>query len=125
MPVKNILFDLDGTLLPMDQEAFVNEYTSRLAAYMAPYGYDPKLLVKGLWAGTGAMVKNTSGRTNEEVFWEVFSAIVGKDGRVDLDTFENFYRTEFQKVQQSCGFAPQSAGIVRGLRARGFKVILE
>ena len=49
MPVKNILFDLDGTLLPMDQERFAHSYTKRLAAYMAPYGYDPELLIKALW----------------------------------------------------------------------------
>jgi len=44
MPSKTIFFDLDGTLLPMDQELFVHSYTKRLAKYMAPYGYDPELL---------------------------------------------------------------------------------
>ena len=29
---KTLLFDLDGTLLPMDQEQFVQSYFSRLAA---------------------------------------------------------------------------------------------
>ena len=48
MPIKTILFDLDGTLLPMDQEAFVNAYTKLLAMYMVPYGYDPQLLIKAL-----------------------------------------------------------------------------
>ena len=36
MPIKTIFFDLDGTLLPMDQEAFVKIYTKGLAAHMAP-----------------------------------------------------------------------------------------
>ena len=44
MPIKTIFFDLDGTLLPMDQEAFVKAYTKGLAGYMMPYGYDPEKL---------------------------------------------------------------------------------
>ena len=36
--IKMILFDLDGTLLPMDQEIFTKKYFKRLAAKLAPYG---------------------------------------------------------------------------------------
>ena len=36
--LTTILFDLDGTLLPMDQEVFVKDYLNRLAAKMVPYG---------------------------------------------------------------------------------------
>ena len=56
-----ILFDLDGTLLPMDQEEFTNGYFKLLAAKMAPHGYEPKSLVDALWMGVGAMVKNDGG----------------------------------------------------------------
>ena len=124
MSVKNIFFDLDGTLLPMDQELFVKNYTKRLAMYMAPYGYDPELLIKGLWTGTGAMVKNDGTITNEARFWSIFCPIVGKDALADLDKFEQFYRTDFQNVKECCGFAPRAAETVRRLRERGFRVIL-
>ena len=33
---KAILFDLDGTLLPMEQEVFVKDYLGRMAAFLAP-----------------------------------------------------------------------------------------
>lgn len=124
MSVKTVLFDLDGTLLPMDQEAFVHDYTKRLAMYMAPYGYDPRLLIKALWAGTGAMVKNDGSRTNEDVFWQVFCTVVGKDARADEPVFETFYHTEFQKARASCGFAPEAAETVRRLKERGIRVVL-
>ena len=124
MPIKTIFFDLDGTLLPMDQEAFVKAYTKGLAGYMMPYGYDPEKLIKGLWAGTGAMVKNDGRCTNETLFWQVFNPIVGKDARSDEKLFERFYHTDFHKAKDACGFAPQAAEIVRGLKARGFRVVL-
>ena len=124
MSIKTIFFDLDGTLLPMDQELFVKSYTKRLAKYMVPHGYDPQVLIKGLWDGTGAMIKNNGAATNETVFWNVFNAIVGFDARKDLDKFDDFYRTDFQNAKESCGFAPKAADTVRRLRQRGFGVVL-
>lgn len=124
MSVKNIFFDLDGTLLPMDQDRFVEAYTTRLAAYVVPYGYDPELLVKALWRGTGAMVKNNGTRTNENAFWEVFSALVGKDARADLAIFDQFYQTDFQQVQNVCGFTPRAAETIGLLKEKGFRLIL-
>ena len=124
MPIKTILFDLDGTLLPMDQEVFVKTYMKLLAAKMAPYGYDPQLLVKGLWDGTAAMVKNDGRSTNETVFWNTFCALMGRDARKDEAVFEAFYREEFQRARAVCGFAPQAAETVRGLKKRGFRVVL-
>ena len=124
MAIKNILFDLDGTLLPMDQDIFVEKYTKGLAKHMMPYGYDPQLLIKGLWKGTGAMIKNDGSRTNEEVFWEVFSAVLGRDARADIDTIEQFYLTDFQNVKNDCGFNASSAEIINMLKSNGFNLIL-
>ena len=69
---NTILFDLDGTLLPMDQNKFLDSYMSKMAAYMAPYGFEGKLLHKAMWSGVGAMVMNDGKLRNEEVFWNRF-----------------------------------------------------
>ena len=55
--IKVVMFDLDGTLLPMDQEKFVNEYFSGLGKKLAPYGYDPQTVVGAVFQGVKAMVK--------------------------------------------------------------------
>ena len=59
-----ILFDLDGTLLPMDNDLFIKTYLGLLVKKMAPSGYDKDLLVASLWKGTGARIKN-DGSKNE------------------------------------------------------------
>ena len=79
MMIDTVLFDLDGTLLPMDQEEFVNMYLGLMAKHMAPYGYEPKHLAAAIWAGTHAMVQNDGSRTNEEVFWADFCHIFGEN----------------------------------------------
>ena len=121
---KAIFFDLDGTLLPMDQEVFLKAYLGGLAKKMAPHGYDPELLVKSIWKGTGAMVMNDGRARNDDVFWNTFSAIYGRDTRVDEPVFEEFYHNEFQEVSKSCGFDPRAAEAIREIKAMGYRVVL-
>ena len=124
MKLTTILFDLDGTLLPMDQDVFVKAYMNRLAAKVAPLGYDPKKLVETMWAGTGAMVKNDGSARNEDVFWKVFAGVFGEEARKDKPVFDEFYRNEFQLVKESCGFEARSSKLIEGLKERGYRLIL-
>ena len=124
MKIKTVMFDLDGTLLPMDQDQFTKYYFGLLAKKLAPYGYDAEQLISGIWAGTAAMVKNDGSCTNEEAFWKKFSALMGEKVVEDKPLFEEFYRVEFQGARASCGFAPQAAGLVAKLKAAGYRVLL-
>lgn len=124
MRIKAVLFDLDGTLLPMDQEIFIKAYFKGLAGKLAPLGYNPDQLIKSVWMGTEAMVKNNGDKTNEEVFWDLFASVFGANVRDDEPHFEEFYRTDFQKVQAVCGFEPKAAEVVRALKGKGVRVAL-
>ena len=63
MSIKHILFDLDGTLLPMVQDEFVKFYMPLLAKSYTDAGVsiDPKKFIGAVWAGYEAMVKNRAG----------------------------------------------------------------
>ena len=124
MSIKAVLFDLDGTLLPMDQEAFTHRDFKLRAVQLAPYGYDPKELVSGIWTGTKAMVMNDGSCTNEEAFWDRFSKIFGDQVREHEPVFAEFYRQEFQGVKNACGYVPAAAEVVTALKERGIRVIL-
>lgn len=122
--ITTVLFDLDGTLLPMDQDEFTRYYFKLLAAKLAPRGYEPKALIDGIWAGTAAMVKNDGQCTNEEAFWNCFAAIFGEQVRADEPVFAAFYANEFSGAKAACGFDARAAEIVRGLKERGYRVAL-
>lgn len=124
MTLKSVFFDLDGTLLPMDQEKFIQGYFGRLCQKMAPFGYDPKLLIKGIWAGTEAVVKNDGSCTNEERFWQVFPTICGKDVLNHVKTLDEYYAKEFQQVQSDCGFNPNAAKVVEFVKDLGLTPVL-
>ena len=72
------MFDLDGTLLPMDLESFTDTYFGLLAQKAAPYGYEPKTLVAAVWRGTKAMIANDGACPNDQRFWETFAGELGE-----------------------------------------------
>lgn len=124
MSITTVLFDLDGTLLPMDQDVFVKDYFGRIAAKLAPQGYDPKKLVDTIWRGTGAMVKNDGSKTNEEAFWKLAVSVYGDKIVLDKHFFDEFYETEFDKIKAVCGFHPAASEIVHSLKEKEYRVAL-
>ena len=53
--MKAILFDLDGTLLPLDEKLFVDIYFTELSKVFSDYNIDSKKLVETIWTATGDM----------------------------------------------------------------------
>ena len=124
MSIKAVLFDLDGTLLPMDQDTFIKAYLGGMAKKLAPHGYNPDELVKAVYAGMKAMTMNNGSNTNEVAFWNAFTSILGDEVRNDMPIFNEFYRNEFQEVKNICGFLPEAATTVRKLKEMGYRVAL-
>ena len=124
MKITTVLFDLDGTLLPMDQSVFVKAYFGGLARRLAPHGYEPQKLIDSIWQGTAAMVKNDGKVTNEERFWQSFEAAYGKNARADEEYFAAFYREDFDKVSTSCGYTPAARKVIDTVKACGLRTAL-
>ena len=124
MSIKMVLFDLDGTLLPMDQEVFIKAYFGGLARKLVPHGYDKDTLIKGIWTGTAAMVKNNGEKLNEAVFWDEFCKICGEGAINDIPLFDEFYANDFCRVKDSCGYNEKAAQTVRELKEMGLRVAL-
>ena len=121
--IKAVLFDLDGTLLPMDQDTFLKAYFGGISAHLAPFGYVPEELIKAIWKGTMAMIKNNGEKSNEAVFWDFFSTIYGEKVRDDEPKFEEFYREKFPAVKAVCGYNPKSRELLDLLHDRIYLLI--
>ncbi len=122
VPYKAVLFDLDGTLLPLDQDTFVKVYFTHLTEYMAKLGYDPKEYIGNIMKSTFAMKENDGSRTNEAVFWESYCGAYGEEARGDEAALEQFYLTDFSRTRAVTGTDPAAAETVRRLKAKGISV---
>ncbi len=122
--IEVVLFDLDGTLLPMDQDVFVQTYFGLLAKNLSNYGYEPKKLIESIWLGTKSMIMNDGKQTNEKVFWNTMSNIYGPNVINDESKFESFYINDFPLVKNSCGFDKRANEVIKFLKSKGYRLIL-
>ncbi|MBQ5590828.1 MAG: HAD family hydrolase [Clostridia bacterium] len=124
MNIKAILFDLDGTLLPMDLDVFINEYFKGISEKLVPYGYNPKELINAIMLGTKAMIKNDGELTNEQVFWKSFCSVMGEQCKDDEPIFDDYYKTDFIKTKSVCGYNDLVPFIVKTIKDYGIKMVL-
>ena len=123
--IKAVFFDLDGTLLPMDQDVFVKHFSGNLAIKMVTEkGYDGKLFGKAVWGSIGAMSVNDGSMTNEERFWNVYCGVMGPEAREDNEDFLSFYMNEFQQTKNVCGFDKRADEIIKLVKAKGLTAVL-
>ena len=122
--IEVVLFDLDGTLLPMDQDVFVQTYFGLLAKNLSNYGYEPKKLIESIWLGTKSMIMNDGKHTNEKVFWNTMSNIYGPNVINDESKFESFYINDFPLVKNSCGYDKRANEVIKFLKSKGYRLIL-
>lgn len=124
---KNVLFDLDGTLLPMDMDAFTKLYFGSLCKRFCPVlGVEPEVLVNAVWKGTAAMVKNDNSKTNKERFWEVASNECNMDLTHYIEQFDDYYLSEFieaKRATRQTPFAKKCVEFVRQKLPEGGKLI--
>lgn len=119
-----VMFDMDGTLLPMDYDAFEKGYFSLLVRHLVPHGMTKEEVITGVWAGTKAMVANDGRRTNEEVYWEKFNSMYF-DRFGDLSrVFEEFYEADFDKAASFCDSNPLIPELIADLKAAGCRLVI-
>lgn len=122
--LKAVFFDLDGTLIHMDEELFLKIYFSTMGKWMTDRGYDGERFIGGVVAGTRAMYKNDGKATNEDVFWQHFGAVYGSVSEDEKQVMEDYYNGEFDKTLTACSGTPEAAKIIKFCREAGLITVL-
>ena len=122
--IKAVLFDLDGTLLPMDNEEFVKAYFGSLCKRMADYGYEPKKFFETIMLCVRAMINNDGSCSNEEVFWTNFCSVYGESAVRDEAKLEDYYKTDFQGVKGVTKPNPRVKELINILNEKGIRVVI-
>ena len=122
--ITTILFDLDGTLLPMDQELFVKTYFKFLLERLIPFGYEKDSFIQTMMAGVEAMIRNDGSVKNEDVFWKVFEEKLGTDVLQHRPVIDDFYTNDFNKASFTCPRNEAVAGYVEQIKEMGFRIVI-
>ena len=122
--LKAVFFDLDGTLLPMDLQQFIEVYIKLLCKKMMEFGYEPKLLAKTVYNGTMKMYGNDGSKSNEEIFWDYFASIYGNEKLKDKSIVDEFYLNEFRETKLVCEENPFARKIIDFCKENNIEVYL-
>lgn len=120
---NTVLFDLDGTLLPINGEAFEAIYFKGLSSYFLDK-YEPKEFIKLIWTATKVMVLDTSSKTNEEAFMDALQALVNEDITWMQERFNQFYLNEFDQIKIAVTPNPSIQKAVKLLKEKGYRLII-
>lgn len=123
-PYRAIFFDLDGTLLPMDLDEFMQGYMGSIGKFAATNGMDIEAFKQGLGAGIKAMASDESGKSNAEVFWDTFFGLVPEDRATWLPLFEDFYENHFGLIGEGVEATPYAAQSIATLKEKGYPLVL-
>lgn len=121
--LKAVFFDLDGTLLRIDEKAFSELYFKLIGEKLKPYGYDPEMIKKLFYQGMVEMMSNDGTKSNEEAFWSLFKKYYPQSEK-DLPIFDSFYANEFKQIESICEKTSLSKEIVDFVKEQGLIPVL-
>lgn len=121
--MKTFFFDLDSTLLEMNQDEFLEAYYKSIAEYSYKLGYNPIEFMEVFYKAAYAIILNDGAMSNEDRFWSV---VEKKYKEIDSlkEAFYSYYRNEFQNLKSYIHKTNYPLDIITYLKNKGYKVIL-
>lgn len=120
--VQAVLFDLDGTLLDMDGDDFLDAYVAALSHFMAEL-VEPARFVEALWsAAVAANVTPHPGRTQRAVLVQSLSRELGLEPSILERRITAFNRRDLTPLGPGAKPKPGARRAVQDAQALGLKI---
>ncbi|QQE79608.1 HAD family hydrolase [Alicyclobacillus sp. SO9] len=122
--LRTLLFDLDGTLLPLDLDVFMKAYFGKLVHHV--HGViDEQQIVSEVWKATKAMISSEdASRSNEQVFKDVFFDSTGFKEEEFWPLFDSFYRDRFAELKEYTEPSPIARKICDTAVGKGYELVV-
>lgn len=123
--ITTVLFDLDGTLIRMDQDEFIRLYFVSILDKLGTLGFDTALVKDALEGAVVATLKNDGKLSNEDRFWVVFDEISGGLSQSVRAEIESYYANEFGSViEATCEACPRAREVLKTVKEKGLRIVL-
>jgi FMN phosphatase YigB (HAD superfamily) len=116
-----ILFDLDGTLLPMEFKAFMKLYFGAMGQHFKEW-LDPMTLIDNVNKATEVTIKTNDGRSNETIFMEHFQSLIEEDINTYKDHWVKFYDSLFVATKDATWQSPEIPQAIAILKDKGYRL---
>jgi len=121
--MNTILFDLDGTLLPLDMNQFEKEYFTMLGQKLKGF-LSPEKTIKYVWEATLDMIINNGEQTNKEAFWKKFCKLADMDYQTCENIFSDFYNNEYKSISKVTNPSKHIIEAIKILKDKGYNLVV-
>lgn len=122
--LTTILFDLDGTLLPMDTEVFTKKYFVEISIKLKDY-FTPEEITKDIWSSTKYMISNVdANKTNEEAFFEDFYERINHEAEIINPILNDFYEKDFNNIKNVATKNKHMIDAIALLKEKGYNLVV-
>lgn len=121
--MNTIIFDLDGTLLPMDTKHFVNTYFYEMSKLFDGF-IEADKLIDYVKSCTGKMMANEEKISNEKVFMSHFKDLVGDKYDECRERFDKFYKDAYLKTKSLTKESSIMIESVKILKEKGYELVI-
>lgn len=119
-----ILFDLDGTLLPLNTDAFLEAYVKKISAHFADI-VDPSVFARQLLASSYYTIANpTPGMTNRETYFADFFPKLRREPVELMSLFDQFYNNHFSSLVTESQPSPLARELVTTAQDKGYGIVM-
>lgn len=122
--MNTVLLDLNGTLLPVNRDDFMDTLDKLLDSKFKTMGFDTKVVRNALMSAVNRMDENDGFRTNEEIYESVIKKLVGTNAKKVMRELDKFYRKDFAVARFNTMPVAEAAECVRVLKQKGYRLIL-
>lgn len=121
---RAVLFDLDGTLLPMDFDDFMRAYVFSLTRFASRDGFRAIRFLLGYRTAMRSLENLDGTKTVREAFWDAYYRAV-PDGRRDAEReCMDFYCTQFRTIGRNVKSNLFADATIRALARKGYRLVL-
>lgn len=116
--------DLDCTLLPMDQDLYIQKYVTEVAKLFYENGYDGKSIAKATMKASTMMLKNDGSKTNEAAFELGFRELLQDKTDAVLQIFPQVYGDRYESIKEVSTPNPYAKQIVNLMREKAQYIVV-
>lgn len=121
---NTFFFDLDGTLLPLDMDAFLREYYAGITKGGVCERIHPTEGLEMFGKAVYAMMGNDGSMTNKQAFFGTLEKLSGTTEKKMMPLMNAFYAKEFAEIK-SCTYVEEDAvAVVKTLKEKGYRLVL-
>lgn len=122
--IDTVMFDLDGTLLPVDTDKMIMDYFEAISKKISAH-FEPSFFQNALFTACMDMINNLEpDKTNEEAFFDSFLKKVPYPKEKLMTIFNDFYENDYKNLGLGVCKNEYVKMSVELLKEKGYDIVL-